>query len=57
MTVKKLKSNGEYFMPITKNRGKKENCHATLRINSVEFEAKYLFVREIAPLPIPKSEI
>ena len=44
-------------MPITKNRGKKENCHATLRINSVEFEAKYLFVREIAPLPIPKSEI
>jgi hypothetical protein len=54
---KKLESNGEYFRPITKNRGKKENCHAILRINSVEFEAKYLFVREITPTPKPKSEI
>jgi hypothetical protein len=44
---KKLESNGEYFKPITKNRGKKQNCHATLRINSVEFEAKYLFVRPL----------
>ena len=31
---KKLESKGEYFKSITKNRGKKENCHATLRINS-----------------------
>ena len=28
---KKLESNAEYFKPITKNRGKKENYHATLR--------------------------
>jgi hypothetical protein len=54
---KKLESNGEYFKPITKNRGKKQNCHATLRINGVEFEVKYLFVREIAPAPSPKSEL
>jgi hypothetical protein len=44
---KKLQSKGYYFDPITKNRGNKEDCHATLRINSVEYEAKYLFVREI----------
>jgi hypothetical protein len=45
---KKLQSKGDYFDPITKNRGNKEDCHATLRINSVEYEANYLFVREIA---------
>ena len=44
---KKLQSKGYYFDPIIKNRGNKEDCHATLRINSVEYEAKYLFVREI----------
>jgi hypothetical protein len=54
---KKLESNGKYFKPIIKNRGKKENYHTTLRVNSVEFEAKYLFVREIGKDPSPKSEI
>jgi hypothetical protein len=44
---KKLQSKGDYFDPISKNRGNDEDCHATLRINSVEYEAKYLFVREI----------
>jgi hypothetical protein len=44
---KKLQSKGDYFDPITKNRGNEEDCHATLRINSVEYEAKYLFVKEI----------
>jgi len=44
---KKLQSKGDYFDPITENRGNREDCHATLRINSVEYEAKYLFVREI----------
>ncbi len=43
---KKLQSKGDYFDPLTKNRGN-EDCHTTLRINSVEYEAKYLFVREI----------
>jgi hypothetical protein len=44
---KKLQSQGDYFDPITKNRGNREDCHATLRINSVEYEARYLFVKEI----------
>jgi hypothetical protein len=44
---KKLQSKGDFFDPIIKNRGNREDCHATLRINSVEYEAKYLFVREI----------
>jgi hypothetical protein len=47
---KKLQSIGDYFDPITENRGNREDCHATLRINSVEYEAKYLFVREIEGL-------
>jgi hypothetical protein len=44
---KKLQSKDDYFDPIIKNRGNREDCHATLRINSVEYEARYLFVREI----------
>jgi len=44
---KKLQSKGDYFDPIIKNRGNEEDCHATSRINSVEYEARYLFVREI----------
>jgi hypothetical protein len=44
---KKLQSKGDYFDPIIKNRGNEEDCHATLRINSVEYEARYLFVRQI----------
>ena len=44
---KKLQSKGDFFDPIIKNRGNREDYHVTLRINSVEYEARYLFVREI----------